>query len=119
MANTIRTYTRYATSTDTIDIKINSGYNQIFAGAKYYSNGDFAEANAVIPTGGTIAITGRPNGTGGYGSLDNAVTSGEPLNCTEAGNVLSTNIPLDAIKCVPASIVGATHYKITVSAKEM
>lgn len=120
MANSFRTYTRYAAIADTITItNINPEYNQLFVAAKYYSNEDFAEGNAVIPTGGTIDILGRANGSGAYGNLHNADVEDAPLDCTAAGNVMSTNIPLDSIQCIPSSITGATHYRITVSAKEV
>lgn len=117
-SNTLRTYVRYAAVGATVDITINPEYNQVFAGCKYYSDNTYLDGAAVTPSAGTIAITGRPNGLGAYGNLDNSLIADNPLDATSPGDVLTTNTPLDALKFVPTGITGATNYRITVTAKK-
>ena len=111
MADRYRVYTRHGTIDDTIDIPLNINYNQLFVGFTYYADASFtAEA---IPTSGTMTVTGKPNGTGGFALLDNGV-----VDCTDVSATASTNVPLSALGISPAVIVGASHYRVTVTAKE-
>lgn len=120
MDNIIRTYTRYGTATETIGpFDISPTYNQLFATVSYYSSSAFTEATLVTPSAGTIEITGRANGAGGYAKLNNSVTADADLLATAPSNVLSTNTPLDSLKCVPSSVAGATHYRLTITAKSV
>lgn len=90
---------------------IDPQFNQLFVTAKYFS--DSSLNNEVTPTGGTIAIQGRPYGAGGFSTL-----SMSPLDCTDTGDFGSSSVPLDALRFIPASIAGATHYQITATAKD-
>lgn len=90
---------------------IDPQFNQLFVTAKYFS--DASLNTEVTPTAGTVAIQGRPYGAGGFSTL-----SMSPLDCTDPGDFGSSSVPLDALRFTPTSIAGATHYQITVTAKD-
>lgn len=108
-----RIYKQRGAVTDVINIApADPHFNQSHATVRYANSADFS--TEVTPTGGTITCEGRPNGAGGFATLDMS-----PIDCTDTGDFATASVPVDAYRFTPVSIAGASHYEITVTAKAM
>lgn len=68
-------------------------------------------ATRAVPTAGTVALTGRPEGNPGY----SVALTGSPMTASSP-QVLTWSGPIELITATPSSVSGnsVTHYRICV-----
>lgn len=91
-------------------INVDSKFYNWTATATYYSD-EFI--TPVTPSSGTLIMLGTIKGSGG-----SAAFADSPLDCTDISDFATAGSPLEKITASPVSIVGATHYKLTITGTE-
>ena len=88
-------------------------YPHVFVSFSYYDADTFDEADAAVPSAGTISVSGRVNGSQGYASFADPT-----VDCTDISDTSNVAQPMNSVKAVPTGITTATHYSMTVTGNE-
>lgn len=98
-------------STLTVSDPDMKNYPHLFVAFEYHDASTYD--SPVTPGAGSITVSGKINGSGGYSSLPTT-----PIDCTDVSDTDNGGAPFVSIQAVPTGITVATHYIMTVTANE-
>lgn len=102
-----RTYKLQGSAAESKSTAVDGSFFNFTVAATYYSDEYQTE---VTPSGGTLEILATVLGAGSQGEFFDS-----PLDATDPSSYATAGSPLASVTVNPIGIVGATHYKVSVT----